>query len=171
MQDFLTLAHERYSCRKLSDAPVEAEKIDALLEAAICAPTACNKQPWHAWVIESPEAIERLGDCTRFVFGAHTVIAIGAKAENGWVRKSDGRAFADVDAAIVATHVMLAAQDLDLGTTWVGAFDTSAFAEAFPETADYDMVALFPIGYPADDAEPGPLHPTRKDASELVSRI
>ena len=82
MKDFLTLAHERYSCRKLSDAPVEAEKIDALLDAAICAPTACNKQPWHAWVIESPEAIERLGGCTRFVFGAHTVIAIGAKAED-----------------------------------------------------------------------------------------
>ena len=66
---------------------------------------------------------------------------------------------------------MLAAQDLGLGTTWVGAFDTNAFIEAFPETADYDMVALFPIGYPADDAEPGPLHPARKDASELVSRI
>lgn len=38
--DFITLAKERYSCRKLSEKPVEREKIETILEAAILAPTA-----------------------------------------------------------------------------------------------------------------------------------
>lgn len=40
--DFLTLAKERYSVRKLSDKPVEQEKIDKIIESAMVAPTACN---------------------------------------------------------------------------------------------------------------------------------
>ena len=32
--DFLQLAHERYSCRRFSDTPVEQEKIDKITEAA-----------------------------------------------------------------------------------------------------------------------------------------
>lgn len=45
MNDFLSLARDRYSCRELTDQPVEPQKIDALLEAARLAPTAVNKQP------------------------------------------------------------------------------------------------------------------------------
>lgn len=171
MTNFLQLAHQRYSCRSLSDVPVEAEKIDALVEAAIAAPTAVNKQPWHLWVVESPEAVARLSELTRFSFGARVILMLGARADEAWVRKYDGRNFADVDASIVGTHIMLAAQDLGLGTTWVGHFDAPAVQEAFPETADYDLVALFPIGYPAPDAEPSPRHAERRPAEELVSRI
>ena len=57
MTDFLQLAHDRYSCRAFTDKPVEAEKIDALVEAAIAAPTAVNKQPWHLWVVEDADAV------------------------------------------------------------------------------------------------------------------
>ena len=87
------------------------------------------------------------------------------------MRKYDGRNFADVDASIVGTHIMLAAHDLGLGTTWVGHFDAPAVHEAFPETEGYDLVALFPIGYPADDASPAEHHFSRKPASELVTSV
>jgi nitroreductase len=40
MQDFLTLAHERYSCRQFSQKPIEQGKLDRVLEAAVAAPTA-----------------------------------------------------------------------------------------------------------------------------------
>ena len=43
--DFLTLAKERYSCRKFSDKPVEKEKIQQILSVAQIAPTAKNIQP------------------------------------------------------------------------------------------------------------------------------
>ena len=171
MTDFLQLAHDRYSCRAFSDAPVEAEKIEALLDAAVDAPTAVDKQPWHVWVVESPEAVERLSALTRFSFGARVILMLGAAPEEAWVRKYDGRNFADVDASIVGTHVMLAAHDLGLGTTWVGHFDAPAVKGEFPEMEPYDLVALFPLGYPAEDAEPAPMHFKRRPADELVIRI
>lgn len=96
---------------------------------------------------------------------------LGAAPDEAWVRKYDGRNFADVDASIVGTHIMLAAHDLGLGTTWVGHFDAPAVHEAFPETEGYDLVALFPIGYPADGAEPAAKHFERRSASELVTRV
>ena len=171
MTDFLQLARDRYSCRAFSDAPVEAEKIQALVDAAVAAPTAVDKQPWHLWVVESPEAVERISALTRFNFGAKVILALGAAADEAWVRKYDGRNFADVDASIVGTHIMLAAHDLGLGTTWVGHFDAPAVKEAFPEMADYDLVALFPLGYPAEGDEPAPKHFERKLAEELVSHL
>ena len=171
MTDFLQLAHDRYSVRAFSDRPVEAEKIDVLVDAAVAAPTAVNKQPWHLWVVESPEAVERLSGLTRFSFGARVILMLGAAPDEAWVRKYDGRNFADVDASIVGTHIMLAAHDLGLDTTWVGHFDAPAVHEAFPETEGYDLVALFPIGYPADGAEPAAKHFERRGASELVTRV
>ena len=148
MTDFLQLAHDRYSCRAFSDAPVEAEKIEALLDAAVDAPTAVDKQPWHIWVVESPEAVERLSALTRFNFGAKVILMLGAAPAEAWVRKYDGRNFADVDASIVGTHVMLAAHDLGLGTTWVGHFDAPAVKEAFPETGGLRPRGALPAGLP-----------------------
>lgn len=48
MSLFLDLARARYSCRSFSEKPVERAKIDAIVQAGICAPTCVNRQPWHA---------------------------------------------------------------------------------------------------------------------------
>ena len=48
MMDFLEIARARQSCRSYDEArPVEQEKLDAVLEAARLAPSACNAQPYH----------------------------------------------------------------------------------------------------------------------------
>lgn len=167
--EFLELAKERYSCRKFKDQSVEPYKIDQIIEAAIAAPTAKNLQPWKIWVIKSPDAIEKLKQANNFNFGAKVILAVGAKTDEGWVRPSDQRNFADVDAAIVGTHIMLEVQALGLGATWVGYFDAPKLKELFPEMADYDLVALFPIGYPA--IEPHERHFQRKPKYELVEYI
>lgn len=171
MRSFLELARERYSCRAFTDRPVEPEKVDALLAAAVAAPTAVDRQPWHVWVAQTPEAVARVAACTRFDFGARLILVVGAAPERAWVRKYDDRNFADVDASIVGTHIMLAAQDLGLGTTWVGHFDAPALKEAFPQMAPYDLVALFPLGYPAQDGGPAGKHFERRDVGELTDRL
>ena len=171
MTDFLQLARDRYSCRAFSDAPVEAEKIQALVDAAVAAPTAVDKQPWHLWVVESPEAVERISALTRFNFGAKVILALGAAADEAWVRKYDGRNFADVDASIVGTHIMLAAHDLGLGTTYVGMFEPEKLHAAFPEMAGLVPIALLPLGYPAEGAHPARLHGDRKPLEELVKYL
>ncbi|MBQ7155052.1 MAG: nitroreductase family protein [Synergistaceae bacterium] len=168
--DFLKLAKERYSCRKFSDKPVEDSKIDAILEAAISAPTAKNIQPVKIWVIKSEDALAKIKACTPFKWTENVpvVFAVGGKAEGAFVRPSDNRNFEDVDASIVAAHMMLAVQALGLGTTWIGFFDVPKVAESFPDMKGWDMVALFPVGYPAEDAAPSDRHTLRKAQSEMV---
>lgn len=165
------LIKARYSCRKFSDKPVEDEKLNAIIEAGIAAPTAKNAQPVKIWLIKSPEALEKIKSCAPFPWMKNTkaVIAVGGTEENAFVRPSDGRNFEDVDAAIVATHIMLAIHDEGLGSTWVGYFDTVKTKELFPAMKDYDLVALFPVGYPADDAVPADRHNIRKSFDEMVS--
>ena len=168
MSDFLELAKARYSCRKIASTPVSEEAIDKIIEAAIAAPTAVNKQPWRAIVIRNSDLIAKMGDVTSYMFGAPVCIAVGAVKDECWVRPSDNRPFADVDAAIAATHIMMEIEQLGLATTWVAHFDVDKFKALFPESKDWDMIALFPIGHKAPEAHPAHLHAKRRDRSELV---
>lgn len=167
--EFLELAKERYSCRKFKDTPVEPDKIEKIIEAAVSAPTAVNKQPWKLWVIQDTEAVEKVKQTTNYIFGAKTILALGGNENTAWVRPFDKRNFADVDASIVGTQIMLEVQALGLGTTWVGFFDAPKLKELFPEMAGYDLIALFPIGYP--EIGPHERHFQRKAKDELVEYI
>ena len=167
--DFLDLAKERYSCRKFSNKAVELEKIDKIIKCATFAPTAMNKQPFKIWILKDSEISEKLSLATPFTYDAKVVLAIGADPKNCYVRNFDGKNFAEIDATIVATHIMLEIHNLGLGTTWVGHFDPKILNEQFPEMKDYEIVALFPIGYPADDVQISETHFKSKPISELVS--
>ena len=167
--DFYELAKARYSCRKLSDKPVEQEKIQKILEVAQAAPTAHNMQPEHIWVITRPEDIEKVKEATSCTFGAGLFFVVGAKNENSWVRDADGRSFADVDASIIGTHIMLEVKDLGLDTTWVGWFDPNVMRKNFPQMEGYDLIAIFPVGYALSEAHPSRLHEDRKAMDEIVS--
>ena len=166
---FLDLAHERFSCRKFDSRPVEQEKIDKIIEVAMAAPTACNLQPFKVWVINDESNIKKVAQATPYTFGAKTIIVIGADKFNSYVRKFDNKNFAKIDASIVSTHIMLEVQDLGLGTTWVGYFDPAVLREEFPQMAGYEIVAIFPIGYPAQDVEIADMHYKSKAKEDLVT--
>ncbi|MBR1437548.1 MAG: nitroreductase family protein [Synergistaceae bacterium] len=168
---FSELVKSRYSCRKFSAKAVDEEKLNKILEAGILAPTAKNVQPVKIWVIKSPDALSKIRTATPCHFNAPVILAVGGTTEGAFVRPSDGRNFEDVDACIVATHMMLAVEAEGLGTTWVGFFDEPKVKELFPEMKDYDLIALFPIGYPSDDAEPSERHFIRKSMAEMVSYL
>ena len=68
----------------------------------------------------------------------------------------------------MATQMMLEIQDLGLGTTWVGHFDAPHLKNLYPEMEPYGLIAIFPVGYPAEDAEPAVHHGIRKDKAEAV---
>jgi nitroreductase len=166
---FQQLAEERYSLRQFRETPVEKEKIDLILKAAQRAPTACNNQPQRILVLESPEAILKLRQCTPCHFGAPMAFLICYDSALSWKRPFDGKDSGEVDAAIVCTQMMLQAQELGLGTTWVGYFDPEATVKEFALPAHIVPVAFLPTGYPAQDAAPADLHYSRKPLSETVS--
>ena len=168
---FLELAKARYSCRKISDKPIEDEKLNQILQAAISAPTAKNLQPYKIWVIKSEEAMAKIKQTTNFIFGAKTILVVGGKTSDGFVRPIDGKNFTQIDATIVATHLLLAIQDVGLATTWVGMVDEPKLKELFTEMQGYDIVAVFPVGYAADDAKPSPRHEDRRTKDETVTSL
>lgn len=169
--NFLEFARERYSCRKLTGALVAAEKLERILEAARIAPTAHNEQPFRVFLLESPEAVEKVHEITPCIFGADCFLMVAAVPGEAWVREFDQTNFATVDASIVATHIMLAIEAEGLGTTWVGYFDAPRAKELFPVMAPYELIALFPIGEKAAEAHPAHLHEKRKPIADLVERF
>lgn len=166
--DFKKLAEERYSCRMLSERKVKKELLQQIVDTAIKSPTAVNKQPYKIFLMESEDAKENIHRATSCTFGAKSFMVVGGKKDDAWVRTFDNRNFADVDASIVATHIMMQIHDLGLATTWVGHFDAPFLKEQYPEMRDYDLIALFPIGYSAEGGQPSVRHFERKSQEEVL---
>lgn len=166
--EFKKLIENRYSCRKFSEKKVDLKLLEEIIEAGNKAPTAVNYQPFKIFLMNSEKAKENIRKATSYTFGADTFILVGSKEQNGWVRSFDKQNFADIDASIVATHIMLKIYEMGLATTWVGYFDVSFLKNTYPEMKDYNLIALFPIGYEAEDSKPSSRHYQRKDKEEIL---
>ena len=169
--EFLQLSEARYSLRKFSDRPVEAEKLAAILEAGRNAPTAHNLQPQRIFVLRSPEALEKADACTAAHFHPPVILVVAYDPEAAWKRETDGKNHGEIDASIAATQMMLEAADLGLGTTYVGMFEPEKLLAAFPEMAGLCPIAMLPLGYPAEGAHPSRLHADRKPLEGLVKYL
>ncbi len=166
--DFITLANHRYSVRKFDAKPVEREKVEQILRAAQLSPTACNFQPQRILVLQSEEARAKLKKCTKYHFDAPLAFLICYDKTESWKRSFDGDDSGVVDAAIVTTHMMLAAAEIGLGTTWVGCFDPKMVCNEFKLPNNFVPVAVLPLGYPAADAKPAPGHASRLPLEKTV---
>lgn len=147
----LKLIQERYSVRNYLNKEVEKEKLDYILECARLAPSACNFQPWRFYVIQNTDAkAEVLKSYDRaWMVNPPVYIVVTKNADEAWERK-DGKSSGDIDAAIVAEHICLAAADCGLGTCWVCNFDLQILSSALNLPRNEEAIALFPIGYAAD---------------------
>lgn len=166
---FLEMAAERYSVRKYKADLVEEEKIAAILEAARLAPTACNYQPQKIYVVKSEEKRAALAKLTPCTFNAPVVFVVGYDADRsakGLI--TDTHDFGDTDAAIVCTHMMLEAHEQGLGSCWVGYFNEAAVKEALGLPENVRVRDFLPVGYPADDAKPAPLHQKSRVLDDMV---
>ena len=169
--DFNDVLNRRYSCRSFAQQSVDQEKVDRILEAGRMAPTAVNKQPVHIWAVSRPEMLEAMRGVTRSNYGAPQLLVVGYRPADAWVRRYDGKNGAEVDAAIVATYLMLAAENEGLATLWVGSFDPFLLRDNFPGAEGYELVAMINVGYPAADSKPSAMHSERKSMGELVTKI
>ena len=170
LMEFNDVLNRRYSCRAFAAREVEQEKVGRILEAGRMAPTAVNKQPVHIWAVSHLETLEAIKGVTRSNYGAPLLLVVGCRPAEAWVRRYDGKNGAEVDAAIVATYLMLAAENEGLATLWVGSFDPALLRDILPGAEDYELVAMINVGYPAADSKPAAMHDERKTMEELVTR-
>jgi len=166
--DFEQLARERYSCRAFKDQPVPEAMLLRVLEAGRIAPTACNKQPQRVKIVRTPEELEKIDQCISRRFGAPVVLVVCYDAKACWVRKDGHAASGEIDASIAATHLMLQAHDLGLGTTWVMDFDAKKAAKLFDLPKHVAPVAMLPLGWPAQDAAPSEWHARRQPIEGML---
>lgn len=170
MNDFLDFAKARYSVRAYKPTPIPEAALARVLEAGQVAPTACNAQAVHTYVLQSDTALATVRSMTKFTFDAPAVLLVCYDNARTWHNKlEDGITSGQQDAAIVATHMMLEAWDQGLGTCWVNLFPNSRLAAELSLAENHKPVLLMPIGFPVDNATPNPLHHQTRPLAELVT--
>jgi len=167
--EFEKLIAERYSVRKFKQKHLDKKDIDKILSAGHLAPTGCNFQPQRILVLNTDQSVEKLKNCTKCHFDAPCAMLVCCNMNESWTRKYDDAKSAPVDAAIVTTHLMLAAHNIGVGSCWVMHFDPGAMREAYNIPENYEPIALLVMGYPADDSEPIAMHSTFRPIEETVA--
>ena len=166
---FSELINGRYSCKKFSPQPVGREQLNFILEAGRAAPTARNNQPQRIYVVESPEGLAKIDGLTPCRYGAGTVLIVAYDSGNIYTYPGDKYDSGVEDAAIVATHMMLAAKAAGVESCWLNRFDPDEAAAAFALPENERVVLLMDLGYPAPEAGPLPNHSKRRPMDETVT--
>ena len=169
--EFKDVIRNRFSCKKYSDRPVEDEKLTAILEAGRLAPTAKNLQEQHIYVVRDPAALAKLDTVTPCRYGAPVILAVAYDSENVFTYPGGQRDSGTEDAAIVATHMILAAADEGVNSCCLNFFDPAAVKEALGLPAHEEVLMLMDLGYAAEGAGPLPNHTNRKDLDRTVPYI
>lgn len=169
---FLELAKERYSVRQFKNQEIEEDKMKAILEAGKVAPTACNNQPQKIYIVKSEENRKKLATVCKCTFDAPVILVVCYDKDRDWKnRRMPGYSSGETDAAIVCTHMMLEAWELGIGSCWVGMFNSDEVATVLNLPENVCVSALLPMGYPADEAKPLPLHSTFREEADMVVEL
>ncbi len=148
-----TIFH-RVSIRKFEDRPVEAEKMERLLRAAMAAPSAGNQQPWEFYVVSDKTLICALSQATPYAHCAKnaSVVVVPCFRKECWAPSCS---LLDLSAA--TENLLLEADYLGLGAVWMGVAPQETLMQrvrevlALPE--HLQPFALVPCGYPAERRE------------------
>lgn len=174
--NFMEIARTRQSCRSYDETkPVEREKLEAVLEAARLAPSACNGQPYHLTVchgqIAKEVAAATMGmGMNKFAAQAPVLIVI---SQAPYVKsaalgsKLKGLDYRSMDIGILAAYLTAEAAVQGLGTCILGWIDDSKIRKICNLSEPIHLVIT--LGYAKDDDKLRPKK--RKDLSELVTEL
>lgn len=168
--NFLELTKKRFSARSYKSDMVEQEKLDYIIECARHASSAVNYQPWQFIIVKSEEQRRKVQQCynKEWFTNAPVYIIVCVNKSVAWVRKSDNKNHADIDAAIATEHICLAATELGLGSCWVCNFDLDVFKSHFQFTFEKYPMAIISLGY----INELPKHfSSRKELDEIVTTL
>ncbi len=149
---------QRRSIRRYLNKPVEREKILECVEAARLAPSADNVQPWRFVVIDDPDLRERFArevfsgiySVSKFAAKAPVLILILARLDiiaNRIGRQIQNVHFYLIDTGIAGEHLVLQAEELGIGTCWIGWFNPRKARKVLNIPKKYKIVSLLSLGY------------------------
>ncbi|WP_018306537.1 nitroreductase family protein [Desulfitobacterium hafniense] len=140
----------RRSVRKYEDKPVEREKIEKLLRAAMQAPSAGNQQPWEFIVIEDKKTLKKLSEASPY-----SKMVANSAATFVLLSRTEGLKFlgcSPQDMGAAAENLLLEAVELGLGAVWLGIAPVEErmnyIKNMFNLPGNIEPFALIPVGYP-----------------------
>jgi nitroreductase len=146
----------RRSIRRFLSRPVPEELMVELLEAAMCAPSAANEQPWQFVVIDQRrllDEIPKFHPYAAMVAEAPVAILVCGDMERD-LRK--GYWVQDCSAAV--ENILIAVVEKGLGAVWVGIYPRDDRVRAMRALLDIPEsivpFALIPLGFPAEEKPP-----------------
>ena len=151
---------ERTSIRKFDPSvPVSDESIEKILRAAMCAPSAMNKQPWEFVVVRDPAQLKAIGDAlpySRVGNGAQAAIVVCGNLDNGLPGR--GKEYWIHDCSAASMNILLAAKALGLGAVWTGVYPgedrVAKVREILSVPEGFMPLNVIPLGAPAENPEP-----------------
>ena len=169
--DFMETVKNRYSCKKFDGRPVPQDKLDAILEAGRLAPTAKNLQEQRIYVLQSEESLAKLDKVTPCRYGASTCLVVAFDKNSVFTYPGGKRDSGMEDAAIVATHLMLAAANAGVDSCWLNFFDPDELAKELGLPENEEVLMILDLGYAAEGAGPLANHGSRKPLSATVAYL
>lgn len=159
---FMDLIKQRVSVRKYSSKPVSRELIDQCLEAARLAPSACNSQPWSFIVVDDEKtkneivkkSMSGIYSSNKFVMTA-PVLIVAITEHSTYIARMGGMLrhvkYNLIDIGIACQHLVLQAEEMGLGTCWLGWFDEKAVKKVLGLSKSTKVDVMISLGYPVED--------------------
>jgi nitroreductase/flavin reductase (DIM6/NTAB) family NADH-FMN oxidoreductase RutF len=149
----------RTSVRSYQDRPIEDEKVEKMLQAAMAAPTAANKQPWKFIIIKDKNTLKTIADHFHtMTMAAQAPMAIVVCGDMSLTLDRDGRDYWIEDTSAATENLLLAAHSMGLGAVWCGIYPqmerVKYLSELLKLPEDIVPLNVIPVGYPAEDPAP-----------------
>ena len=167
--EFNDVIRKKTATRKFSNKKILQEDISKILEAGNLAPTAKNLQPQFIYVVVSLEGLEKIDKITPCRYNAQCCLLVCSDKDKAF-HKDEYSTF-EIDATIVATHMILEATNLNIDSTWIGAFDKNEAKDIFEIDDNLEPVCIINLGYKTDDCPENPMHNQRKNINEMIKYI
>lgn len=149
----------RTSVRDYEARPVEKEKIEKMLRAAMAAPTAMNKQPWHFVVVDQRNVLDALAGANPYAkMLKKAPLAIVVCGNTDKMIEGGGRDFWIQDASAATENLLLAAHAMGLGAVWTGAYPSEerciSISKVLSLSDNLIPLNMIVVGYPAEQPQP-----------------
>ncbi len=134
MNETIKTILERRSCRSYDGRPVEQEKIAQIIECALFAPSALNKQPWHFTVVKDRKLLDEISEANRqMLLNSGDENAVAMAKEPGFdnfrgapmaiiISGEDGNGFSAGDCSAAVENMALAAHSLGVANLYIASF-------------------------------------------------
>ena len=148
----MSVLFDRVSIRKYQNKPVEDEKIEAILRAAMQAPSAHNQQPWEFYVVTDKNLLNQLSEVSPYSYMTKDApVAI----VSAYRKECKAPEYQQIDLSIAMENLWLATVEQGLGGVWLGIApgeDRMKKVEDIIHIPDHlRAFAIFPLGYPAEE--------------------